>query len=307
MPAKLSKLEVQQFLFGSVNTEDALQSDNSSRTIETPQNKADAYMAGRLVQCTLPHRRPPETLPIWRRTNGEVCLYIRPMMGPDGDTFLYPFGTIPRLLLFWVVTEAVRTKSTRLHLGENLSEFMRSIGLDPRHGGKKSSRNALKEQVPRLFRSMLSVQQVGKQRQRWLDMSVAPEGDIWWKPERKTESGDWQGYVDLGERFFQHICLGPQPLKLSSLWNLKGSCLALDLYAYFTNRSFKAYLEDKPFTVEWTVLQAALGSEYDRERDFRAAVKEEAERIRRELPSLRVIHGVNNLTIYPCKPAIAPR
>jgi hypothetical protein len=34
-----------------------------------------------------------------------------------------PYGTIPRLLLFWVTTEAVRTKKRRLELGNTLSSY----------------------------------------------------------------------------------------------------------------------------------------------------------------------------------------
>ena len=33
----------------------------------------------------------------------------------------YPYGTIPRLLLFWMTTEATRTKSRRLELGNSLA------------------------------------------------------------------------------------------------------------------------------------------------------------------------------------------
>ena len=35
------------------------------------------------------------------------------------------YGTLPRLLLAWVCTEAVRTQSRELVLGDSLSVFMR--------------------------------------------------------------------------------------------------------------------------------------------------------------------------------------
>ena len=40
-----------------------------------------------------------------------------------------PYGIMPRLLLAWVCTEAVRTQSRELVLGRSLSEFMRSVGV----------------------------------------------------------------------------------------------------------------------------------------------------------------------------------
>ena len=40
-----------------------------------------------------------------------------------------PFGNLPRLLLAWVTTEAVRTQSRVLVLGDSLSDFMRALGV----------------------------------------------------------------------------------------------------------------------------------------------------------------------------------
>ena len=41
-----------------------------------------------------------------------------------------PFGNIPRLLLAWVCTEAVRTQRRELVLGSSLSKFMRKLGME---------------------------------------------------------------------------------------------------------------------------------------------------------------------------------
>ena len=41
-----------------------------------------------------------------------------------------PFGTLPRLLLASVCSEAVRMQSRELVLGRSLYEFMRKLGID---------------------------------------------------------------------------------------------------------------------------------------------------------------------------------
>ena len=69
-----------------------------------------AYLARELVQCTLPHTDPGEA-PLWTRTNGNVTLIIA-RTGFDPETrkpIGYPYGSLPRLLLYWLNTEAVRT------------------------------------------------------------------------------------------------------------------------------------------------------------------------------------------------------
>ena len=76
-----------------------------------------------------------------------------------GKILRYPYGTIPRLLLFWMNTEAVKTKSRRLELGHNLSDFIRAVGPDPNTGGGvRSDARRLRNQMERLFRTIISFQ-----------------------------------------------------------------------------------------------------------------------------------------------------
>jgi hypothetical protein len=46
---------------------------------------------------------------------------------------------VPRILLAWMTTEAVRTQSRELVLGDSLSRFMRSLDLVPTGGRWESS------------------------------------------------------------------------------------------------------------------------------------------------------------------------
>ncbi len=43
------------------------------------------------------------------------------------------YGSIPRLLLLWVVTEATQKKNRRIQLGNSLDAFMRARPAQPRH------------------------------------------------------------------------------------------------------------------------------------------------------------------------------
>ena len=58
-----------------------------------------------------------------------------------------PRGNIRRLLLAWMCTEAVRTQSRELVLGNSLFEFMRKLGLVP----VGEVRTRLRNQMKRLF------------------------------------------------------------------------------------------------------------------------------------------------------------
>ena len=81
------------------------------------------FMARLMALCSLP-RTNPGNRKEYKRGNGPYTL----IMTAIGDNKL-PFGSLPRLLLAWVSTEAVRTKSRELFLGASLSEFMRKLGV----------------------------------------------------------------------------------------------------------------------------------------------------------------------------------
>ena len=59
-----------------------------------------------------------------------------------------PLGNLPRLLLAWVCTEAVQTKSRELVLGSSLSEFMRTLDV---YSGSGRKYTRLRNQMRRLF------------------------------------------------------------------------------------------------------------------------------------------------------------
>ena len=64
-----------------------------------------------------------------------------------------PYGTLPRLLLAWVCTEAVRTQSPELILGDSLSEFMRKVGIYSTSGDKHTRlRNQMRLTWTQLYR-----------------------------------------------------------------------------------------------------------------------------------------------------------
>ena len=202
-----------------------------------------AFLTRQLVQVTLPHSSPGN-VPIWERTNGNLTLSIRPGWNHQKKQPLgLPFGSIPRLLLFWMTTEALRSESRRIQLGDNLANFVRDIGLNPSNGGgKRSDSLRLKEQMERLFRATISLEiNHGNQSSggmKWLDTQIAPKGELWWdftSPEQADLFGSW---IELGEEFYDAIITSPVPLDKRALNALKQSPLALDLYAWATYKTF---------------------------------------------------------------------
>jgi Plasmid encoded RepA protein len=272
-----------------------------------PDDTEAAFMARQLVQCTLPHKNPGDKLLAWARHNGNLTLSIKPGSDEVGKTFGYPYGIIPRLLLFWITTEALRTKDRRLELGHSLSEFMREVGLDPSRGGKRSDARRLQSQMRRLFQATISFHQTMEDNhrhgERWLNMQVAPKGELWWDPRDPEQGTLWGSYVILGEDFFAAITSAAVPVDLRVLRAIRRSPLALDLYAWTTWRVFKL---SKPAFIPWRGLMQQMGSEYKSEKEFARKASAALRKIRACYPALKLDFAKGGLVLHPSLTAIAP-
>ncbi|MDQ3185279.1 MAG: replication protein RepA, partial [Pseudomonadota bacterium] len=150
--------------------------------LDRPTDQDKAFLARQLVQTTLPHA-DPGNVPVWSRSNGNLTLSIQPGVA-NGSLIGFPYGTIPRLLTYWMTTEAIRTKTPRLVLGDTLSEFMEGLGLDHRGKGPRSDRIRLEEQMRRLFAARISfessVEKDGQATHVTEYMQVARRTVYWW-------------------------------------------------------------------------------------------------------------------------------
>lgn len=177
-----------------------------------------------------------------------------------------PYGSIPRLLVSWVTTEAVRTGERELTLGESLSGFMRELDMVPT-GGRWGSVTRLKDQMKRLFASSVTCTYDGGQTFAIDSIRVVDSAQLWWDPKKPEQATLWESKLVLGERFFEEIKQNPVPVDMRALKALKKSPMSLDIYCWLTYRM--SYLK-KPTVIPWEMLQLQFGADYSRTRDFKA-------------------------------------
>jgi hypothetical protein len=281
----------------------------AERITNDPDAADLAFMARQLVQCTLPHS-DPGNMPVWTRTNGDLILTLQQGY-KAGKPIGYPYGSLPRLLLFWITTEVVRTKKRKLELGRSLASFMREIGLNPdTGGGKRGDGPRVKEQMRRLFRCRISFDQEvdvqGRHGERWRDMDVAPEGELWWDPKIPQQDDLWESWIELGEKFFAALLASPVPLDMRALRALKRSPLALDLYAWASYRAFTVTRKGETQFIPWAALTHQLGGNYDDRRNFQKKARAALRKVRSVYPGLVLTYAPGGIIIHPSRLAIVP-
>jgi len=274
---------------------------------QNPDATETAFMARQLVQCTLPHSDPGD-VPIWTRTNGNLTLVIQPHIDRQTRKALYPYGSIPRLFLFWLVTEAKRNKSRHIRLGNSLDNFMREIGLNPRTGGgKRGDAKRLQEQMRRLIDARISFESETDTYGRYLHMDVSASSEFWWDAKKTNQANLWESWIELGEKFYEAVTLSSVPVDLRALRALKRSPLALDLYAWLTYTAYVASKSRKARMVPWEGLHAQMGAEYAEIRMFRTNVRLALKKIKLVYPELKLELTPVGMTILPSPTAITAK
>ena len=261
------------------------------------------FMARLMALCSLPRTNPGNRKEYVRR-NGPYKLGMT--AGIDNKL---PYGTIPRLLLAWVSTEAVRTQSRELILGRSLSEFMRKLNIYSTSGGRRGDRTRLRNQMRRLFNAHVQLVYEDKLGEANVSSSVADRSEFWWNERKPDERVLWESKIYLGEAFFNEIINHPVPLDMNILKALTRCSLGLDLYLWLTYRTFALRA---PLRLSWPHLYRQFGpnpnnaATHDAVQNFRRRILRELKKIKLAWPELNYTTAPGLLILHPSTPAIPP-
>lgn len=254
------------------------------------------YMARALIQATMPHSKTDSHE--FKRRNGAFTLTM--LANPEIGL---PYGSIPRLLIAWITTEAAKTKQRELILGSSLSKFMAELDLIP-SGGRWGSITRLKSQMKRLFSASIScIYDDGK---NWGIRNVTPieKAELWWNPKNPNQAAIWESKLTLGETFFNEITEGPVPIDMRALKALKQSPMAIDIYCWLTYKM--SYLR-KITSIPWGALQVQFGADYKDLRQFKRRFLHQLKRVLFIYPDANVKESAGSLILLPSKSHVQKR
>ena len=255
------------------------------------------YMARIMMQAVIPHKET--TLREVGVQNGDFTVGIQAGIGEK-----LPAGSLPRLLLVWVIAEAIRTRNREIYLGDSLAEFMGKLDIVP-HGGRWGSITRLRTQARRLFNARVSFIYNGPKGYGSKNVQFADMVRMFWTNEDFNQ-GDLEGHsITLSQPFYDEIIRRPFPFDMNILRGLARSPLGIDLYVWLTYRV--SYLE-QPVNISWEQLRKQFGSAYSSPtggKEFARSAKRELTKIRAAWPQLRYETPRGRLRLHPSAPSIS--
>ena len=255
-----------------------------------------------LIQCSFPHA-DPKNASTFSRKNGWLELTLGTMRTDVG----LPYGVPARLLTIYCTSEAVRTHSPEIYLGDSLHDFLRRLDV-PITRGERGSISVYANQILRLIHSTVSIDEnirdgVGRSGLHIRQALFVEEARLWWDEKQTGQGALGNGSsLMLSSVLFNSILERSAPLSTLAIKKLRKSPMDLDVYAWLVHRLFHLH---RPSMVSWSQLSEQFGHNYSLQRKFRQFFLDSLKRVSAVYPEAKLKVSEAGVLLLPSRPHLA--
>lgn len=266
--------------------------------MQEPPERAD-FLHAVLCQVGMPRRQTPGR--VFERWQGSVGLSLEAgRLGLNGrfvDQPL-PYGTKPRLVMIHISTEAVRTRSRVIQIGNSMRDFLEVLGL-----GTNAGRNGVMPMFKKQMLALAACRLTLAMRAGGIDRNIHTQPidrfDAWLSLDGRQRSL-WTGELEISERFYETLTSNAVPLDHRALGALKHSALALDIYSWLAHRLCRVRKPDGA-KISWDNLRGQFGQEYADPKNFKKEFRQALRQVLAVYPEARIEEIPGGITLYPSK------
>lgn len=253
------------------------------------------FMHAGFAMTALPHRAVQDL--VWFRQGANVRLKVESGADTRDQAVGLPYGAVARIILIYLQTKAVKTRSREIELGRSMRLWLTSMGLET--GGENY--RLVREQSRRLSLCRLTFYNVLENATvvtngSFVRTAIIPD------EEDGAQLALWQEAVRLDEGFYQSLIEHPLPLREAAIRQISRRSMAIDIYIWLAYRLHKL---DKPVSITWKALHEQFGLGFQRVRAFREKFKEPLALALAAYPEAVVEVGDHGVHLYPSPPPVA--
>ena len=247
------------------------------------------------AMTSLPHKRIDE--PLWRRQGHRTTLLVESGRTGKGGWIGVPYGSVARLILLYLQTEAIRTGDPEVGLGRSMHAWLTRMGIS---GGGKNYR-LVSEQARRISACRLTFlteipgaefRQNGAFVQDAITLTTVAD---------ERQRALWQDRVRLDAGFWRSLREHPVPVREEAVRAIGARSLALDVYVWL---AYRLHSLTRPTPVTWTALHGQFGAGFKAIRQLKPTFRDALTLALAVYPEARVDLEGNGLVLHPSPPAV---
>jgi hypothetical protein len=209
-----------------------------------------------------------------------------------------PYGSVARLILLFLQTEALRKNSREVELGGSLRQWLTKIGASI--GG--SNAKAVRDQAERISRCRLTFHIQGSGRVGLVNQSIVDRALF-------IETDSRQGKLSLetaklSEGFFDQLKRHPVPLEEAAIKAISNNPAALDVYLWL---AYRLHVLSCDKLITWQALKGQFGVSYRHLHHFKPRFTQALALATAVYPDARLNVLEEGVVLKPSRPPVAPR
>jgi len=248
------------------------------------------------AMTSLPHKRITEGL--WRREGNRTTLLVESGRSRSGDLVGVPYGSIARLILLYLQTEAVRTNSPEVELGRSMKSWMSRMSLTS--GGK--TYQLVAEQARRISACRLTFftdRENGAEARH--NGAFVQDAITFASVIDNDQPTLWQDRVRLDPSFWRSLRDHPVPVREEAIQAIGTRSLAIDVYIWL---AYRLHSLTKSTSITWTAVHAQFGAGFRLVRQIKPTFTEALNLALAVYPEACVDIEKQGLVLHPSPPAV---
>jgi hypothetical protein len=247
------------------------------------------------AMTSLPHKRIEDA--VWRRQGPNTTLLVASGHNEQGAIIGVPYGSIARLILLYLQTEAIRTGSAEVELGRSMNAWLSRMSLAI--GGR--TYQLVSEQARRISACRLTFffERPGAkvfENGAFVSGGISMAGVS--DPRQPTL---WQEKVRLDDGFLRSLREHPVPVRQEAVRVIGTRSMALDIYIWL---AYRLHVLMKPTPISWLSVHTQFGAGFKHVRQFKPTFAEALSMALAVYPEAHIDVGPEGLTLFPSPPAI---
>ncbi len=254
------------------------------------------------AQCALPHRRLGDDTR-WEIAGERVRLVVEPGLRPTFDNgpmehVGVPYGSVARLILLFLQTEALRKRTREVELGGSLRQWLTKIGASI--GG--SNARAVRDQAERISRCRLTFHIQGSGKIGLVNQSIVDRALF-------IENDSRQGRLSLetaklSEGFFEQLMKHPVPIEEAAIKAISNNPAALDAYLWL---AYRLHVLSGDKLITWKALKSQFGTGYKELFHFKPRFTQALTLATAVYPAAKIEILEQGVVLKPSRPPVMPK
>jgi hypothetical protein len=246
---------------------------------------------------SLPHKRTDDAF--WKREGHRTTLLVESGRDRKGDIIGVPYGSIARLILLYLQTEAIRTGSPDVELGKSMKSWMGRMSLTT--GGK--TYQLVTEQARRISACRLTFfadRENGAEARHngaFVQDAISLSGVL----SDESQPSLWQDRVRLDAGFWRSLQEHPVPIREEAIKAIGTRSLAIDVYIWL---AYRLHSLGKTTPVSWQALHGQFGAGFRLVRQLKPTFTEALQLALAVYPEARVDMEKEGVVLHPSPPAV---